>query len=70
MVRDLSNQPDRLADYSSQNDKSRLESAEDNEEGNKEEEMETQVMEIECEKCNEKFVSIDKLIDHVMEIEH
>ena len=32
--------------------------------------MEIQVKDIECEKCNEKFESIDKLIDHVMEIEH
>merc|ERR1712240_711361 len=70
MVSDLLNQPDRSADWSSQNDKSRLESAEDSEEGNKEEEMETQVMGIKCEKCNKKFESVDKLIEHVMEIEH
>jgi len=36
---------------------------------NKDKDKETQVMEIECEKCNEKFESVDKLIEHVREIE-
>ena len=58
MVCDLLNQPDRSADWSSQNDTSRLESAEDNEEGSKEKEMEIQVKEMECEKCNEMLESI------------
>merc|ERR1711873_205305 len=33
------------------------------------EDKETQVMEIECEKCNKKFESVEKLIEHVREIE-